>query len=164
MFGSSLNPISGKNIDEVRYQNKRTSTLFGFFRRECHKTADICEKGAKICEESHGPRTRRCHLLYKACKSRFFRLRNKKVDISPSSLTNSILIAAIVSKNDSVKVSLEVYFIYWMPWKWFPCNNTKKTVGVVTWSACSPYTPTIWIRIPLTPTDFSVKINKNRPG
>ena len=44
-------------------------------------------------------------------------------------------------------------------------------VVVVKWSACSPSTPTIRVRIPLKPKVFSIilclkrtKINKKRPG
>ena len=49
--------------------------------------------------------------------------------------------------------------------------NWLKSRGPWWWSACSPSTPTIRVRIPLKPTVFSVKlclkrtkINKKRPG
>ena len=50
------------------------------------------------------------------------------------------------------------------------CRQRLKTTGAVVhkWSACSPSTPTIRVRIPLTPTVFPVKFvfekNKKRPG
>ena len=46
-------------------------------------------------------------------------------------------------------------------------NHSRWAVVVVEWSACSPFTPTIQVQIPLKPTFFVKWVfekNKKRPG
>ena len=71
---------------------------------QCHRTADICENALELCEKPLGPRTRRCHLRYRACKSRFSHLHAKKVNKSrtTSLTTKYVFVVALKGNNESL--------------------------------------------------------------
>ncbi len=93
------------------------------FRAWCHRTADICENALEICETSHGPRTRRCHLRYRACRTRFTPLNSKKFDDSQttSATSTAVLVVAMMNNNETLRVSQS----------WFTRQNVIRSVDVL---------------------------------